>query len=283
MRRLQIFLYLLVGLTLAACNLNAGQVAPTIAATEAVQVEARPTLLPTLTPLVNNQAVATIQIFATSVLPPTVISNPPVVNQVAAVTRLLNNGRGITTGSAMNEGNFEVEGYCGLLNPAYGVYEDDVNWFCTFQEQSALQLRQNHFDDICQRTYNNLGAFAVQISSNESPAFRWRCHEYTITPIPVPQKFPYLLDGGRGMTTGTTMNQGNFEVEAYCTTINPNYSVSEDDTFWYCTENGQAVLTLGSAEFDDICIRTYNNAAAYAEQINSNADPVFRWRCYELR
>jgi hypothetical protein len=53
--------------------------------------------------------------------------------------------------------------------------------------------------------------------------------------------------------------------------------------FFGIIQHGQRVLTLGSAEFDDICIRTYNNAAAYAEQINSNADPVFRWRCYELR
>lgn len=283
MRGLRIILFLLLGLFLAACNLNEGQGAPTVAATQAAQVATAQILLPTLTPLIGSQSGANTQVLATSVAPPTAIVNQAIINQTVEITRLLNHGFGITTGSAMNEGHFEVEGYCGIVNPAYGVFEDDVNWFCTFQEQPALELRQQHFDDICQRTYNNHGAFAIQISSNETPAFRWRCYEYTITPTPIPPKLPYLLDGGQGMVTGLVMNQGNFEVEAYCTTINLNYSVTEDDIFWYCTENDQRVLTLGSAEFDDICIRTYNNPAAYAEQIQSSEIAVYRWRCYELR
>jgi hypothetical protein len=221
---------------------------------------------------------------STQAFVPTVAAIPTSVpNQVTSITRLLNNGRGLSTGATMNNGNFEVEGYCGILNPAYGVHEDDVNWFCTFEGQSALQLRANHFDDICRRTYNNQNAFVVQISTNDNLANSWRCYEYTITPTPIPPKVAYLLNNGIGMTTGNMMNNGNFEVEAYCTTINPNYGVTEDNTFWYCTENGQRVLTLGVAEFDDICIRTYRNPGAYAEQIPSDADPVYRWRCYELR
>lgn len=278
MRLTQILLFLTVILLVSACNLDEGRIAPTAAPTEAVQVVATRTPLPTLTSFVVNSSGVNTQVFV-----PTIVVSTAVPNQVTEITRLLNNGRGLSTGSAMNDGNFEVEGYCNLLNPAYGVRRDDVNWFCTFQGQAALQLRQQHFDDICRRTYNNPNAFAVQIPGNEIPAFRWRCYEYTITPTPIPQKYPFLLNNGRGLTTGSVMNNGNFEVEAYCTTINPNYGVTEDHTYWYCTENGQRVLTLGSAEFDDICIRTYNNPAAYAEQIQSDAYPVYNWRCYELR
>jgi hypothetical protein len=274
----------MTSLFLSACNLNEGQAAPTALPTQISQANANRTALPTLTPLIGKQTGANTQVFVSTPVPATPIPFATTIpNQTVEIMRLLNNGRGLSTGSAMNGGHFEVEGYCGILNPAYGVYEDDVNWFCTFEGQSALQLRQQHFDDICQQTYTNPNAFAVQISGNETPAYRWRCYEFTITPTPIPPRLPYLLDGGRGMTTGSVMNQGNFEVEAYCTTINSNYGVTEDNTYWYCTENGQRVLTLGSAEFDDICIRTYNNPAAYAEQIQNNDDSVYRWRCYELR
>lgn len=274
------FLLLMLILLVSACNLNEGQGAPTAAPTEVVQSEPSRTPLPTITPFVSSNSGANTQVLVPTPVPFVATSVP---NQTIEITRLLNNGRGLSTGSAMNNGHFEVEGYCGVLNPAYGIHEDDVNWFCTFEGQDALQLRQQHFDDICRRTYNNPTAFALLIVTNDVLANSWRCYEYTITPTPVPPKVPYLLDNGRGLTTGSVMNQGNFEVEAYCTTINPNYGVTEDDTYWYCTENGQRVLTLGSAEFDDICIRTYNNPAAYAEQIPNDADPVYRWRCYELR
>jgi hypothetical protein len=183
----------------------------------------------------------------------------------------------------MMDGNFEVEGYCALLNASYGVSEDGTNWYCTFQGQNALLLRQEHFDDICRRTYNSLNAVAYQTPNTSRPSYAWRCIEYTVPLTATPQRFPVLAMNGRGLSTGSVMNEGNFEVEAYCSRINAGYGVSRDDNYWYCTQNGQRILTLGVAEFDDICIRTYNNPSAYAEQIQNSQIPVFRWRCYILQ
>lgn len=91
---------------------------------------------------------------------------------------------------------------------------------------------------------------------------------------------PQLLDGGRGLTTGRPMNNGEFEVEGYCTQLNVNYGVDADLNNWYCTENGQRVYTLGTQEFDDICFRTYQVAGAYAQQIEGSQRPAYRWRCF---
>lgn len=277
-------LLLLLMLTLTACNLGNPETeeplvqlptettAPQIQITNRADAPPSPTALP-----VFNTAIPTAILPPTAIIPATATTASPIPN-----TRLLNNGRGLSTGITVNNGEFQVEGYCGQLNPAYSVHEDGVNWFCTFENQDALQLREQHFTDICQRTYGNPNAFAAQVGTSPQPAYRWRCLEYTIRPTNTPQMVPALLNNGRGLSTGLIMNNGEFQVEGYCSLINPAYSVSEDNINWFCTLNGQPILTLGTAEFDDICIRTYNNPAAYAEQLNLNVDPAFRWRCLAL-
>jgi hypothetical protein len=251
--------------------------------TRTPQIITRPTSVFQASPVV--QATAVFQ--PTSMLPPTVVViNPPVatsapviVNPDGSNLRILQNGRGLSNGQAMNNGEFQVEGYCPLLNPAYNVAEDDVDWFCTYQGQRALTLRENHFTDICRRTYNSSTAVAQVVSSSQVPNERWRCFEYVVPPAPTPVRFPTLLQNGIGMSSGSAMNNGNFEVEGYCSAINPTYGVTRDDNFWYCTNNGQRILTLGVAEFDDICFRTYRVAGAFAQQ-ESNPIPAFGWRCY---
>jgi hypothetical protein len=290
--RIVLLLFLVV---LAACNARP-QATPTSPPSPTNTIPPLPTRTPfgtaiSVSPVANAPTpliVATFARPATSVLPPTSILPPTAVvpqGQAGPIpnTMMLMNGRGITTGSPMSNGNFEVEGYCALLNPTYGVGRNDNDWYCSFQGQEALVLRQEHFDDICRRTYNNALAVAYQIPNTAQPAFAWRCLEYINPPTATPQRLAVLAMNGRGMTTGSPMNNGNFEVEAYCTTINASYGVTRDDNYWYCTQNGQRIITLGIAEFDDICIRTYNNPAAYAEQIQSSEIAAFRWRCFILQ
>lgn len=279
--------FLLILFVLAACNARP--------ATPTEQILPSPTNtippLPTLTPFGQmNSANPTALSFATVARPATSAAPATVTpfsgqaqSSGASLTRILSGGRGLTDGAVMNDGNFQVEGYCRLLNPTYGVIDDTVNWYCTFEGQNALLLRQDNFTDICRRTYNNPNAVAFQTTGTARPSYAWRCIEYTITMTPTPQRIPVLASNGRGLTTGAVMNDGNFEVEAYCTTINASYGVTRDDNYWYCTSNGQRIITLGVAEYDDICIRTYNNPAAYAEQVQSSAIPAFRWRCYVLQ
>lgn len=239
--------------------------------------------VPTVTPLFANQGAApppTANVPPTAIpptaIPPTVIrADGPIPN-----TRYLQGGRGISSGAIMNNGNFEVETFCSLLNVEYGVSRDSNDWFCTFAGQRALTLREHHYTEICDLTYNNDDAFAYQISGVGEPALGWRCLEYTILPSPTPQLIKRLLQNGRGLSTGNPMNDGNFEVEAYCSQINSSYGVNEDGNFWYCTQEGRNVLTLGVAEFDDICFRTYNRAGAFAEQVNNSDPAAYRWRCY---
>lgn len=280
------FFFLLTMLLLAACNAR-----PIATPTEEVLPTNTIPPLPTLTPFGQISGpsptpppIATVARPATSLAPATVTPFSG-QNQAsgASLTRILSGGRGLTTGATMNDGNFEVEGYCVLLNPAYGVADDGTNWYCTFQGQNALILRQDNFNDICRRTYNNINAVAIQTTGSSRPSYAWRCIEYTITMTPTPQRFPVLASNGRGMSTGSVMNNGEFEVEGYCRAINASYGVTRDDNFWYCTQNNQRIITLGVAEFDDICIRTYNNPAAYAEQVQNSQIPAFRWRCYVLQ
>ena len=108
----------------------------------------------------------------------------------------------------------------------------------------------------------------------------------TIAPSPVPLNYtpqPSLLNGGRGLTNGAIQNNGEFQVEGFCTQRNPNWGVTEDGTRWYCTENGNRVFALGIAEFDSICIQTYSNPAAFAQQIVSSQPEAYRWRCFGLQ
>lgn len=236
--------------------------------------------VPTTTPLINTNN--TTGGAATAILPPTVAVSNSGNSGTASQNTLLTNGRGLTTGGTVTNGQFEVEGYCSILNSQYGVSEDGTDWYCTFNGQRALTLRQEQFNDICQRTYNNSNAIAVQVNNGQPRAYQWRCYQLAVQPTPTSSAPPQLLQNGRGLTTGAVVNNGEFQVEGYCSAINPNYGIDVDNNFWYCTENGNRILTLGVAEFDDICIRTYSNPAAYAEQINTNDRPAYRWRCFAI-
>lgn len=218
-----------------------------------------------------------------SVQPPTAVIPPTEINLTGPLpnTRLLNAGIGLSNGQVMLAGEFQVEGYCSLLNSDYRADEDGNDWYCTFNGQRALTLQTDDFSEICRLTYNLQSAYAVQIVSAIQPAYRWRCIENTMGgPTATPRDIPRLLQNGRGLTTGNPVSNGQFEVEAYCTSINTSYGVDEDGNQWYCTQNGQRILTLGRAEFDDICFRTYNTPGAFAEQLDNGEPPAYRWRCY---
>lgn len=282
MTRFSTILLGLVLFILAACG-NAPlepTVPPTLTPFPSPQVQATrtplvlPTALPTFTPVVNNQ---------TGVTPIVITATPFVVaTQTNNQSSLLMNGRGLTNGQTVTNGEFQVEGYCSLLNPSYGVGEDGTDWFCTFNNQRALTLRADDFNEICRLTYNNQNAIAVQVNSGQALAFQWRCYELVLPPTPTSTAPPQLLNNGRGLTNGQLVTNGEFQVEGYCSAINPNYGVDEDGTFWYCTENGNRILTLGVAEFDDICIRTYNNPAAFAQQVPDGGPPAYQWRCFAI-
>lgn len=229
------------------------------------------------TPIFNNQPVSTTIPQATAFVPATFT---PIVASNSGT--ILTNGRGLTNGASVSNGEFQVEGYCNILNPSYGVAEDGTDWYCTFQGQRALTLRQTQFNDICQRTYSNPNAIAIQVNNGQRPAYQWRCYQLANPPTPTSSAPPRLATNGRGITTGAFVTNGEFEVEGYCSSINPSYGVDVDQNFWYCTENGNRILTLGVAEFDDICIRTYSNPAAFSQQIQNNDRPAYRWRCFVI-
>ncbi len=113
----------------------------------------------------------------------------------------------------------------------------------------------------------------------------------TSMPIPVSQsdEFPpidrsrapdgsELLNGGRGLTDGTTQNNGELQVEGYCRNL--GYGTNHDSNNWYCTNNGVNALQLEIADFDRICQQTYNNAEAFAIQDGNSYVPSFNWHCY---
>jgi len=87
-----------------------------------------------------------------------------------ANSQLLNGGRGITNNAAMDAGNFQVEGYCTNKGP---VSQDNINWFC-----GSTPLTVRDYDTICQQTYSNLGAFAIQNGGSSTPAYNWRCYSF---------------------------------------------------------------------------------------------------------
>lgn len=207
------------------------------------------------------------------------------------LARLLTDGRGLTTGGAVTNGEFEVEGYCTLLDSNNQVSENGFNWFCLRNGQRVRTLTIQDFDEICRRTYNETDAIAIQLPGSEPAAYRWRCYEYTVTPTPPPTPAPtstplpstarlIALNGGRGLTTGTVMSNGEFEVEGYCADINSSYGVDRNTNNWFCTLNGQRVRTLSPEDFNEICRRTYNRSDAFAAQQGTSDIPAFRWRCF---
>ena len=276
MMRFSGWVSIVVLMVLAACSSQ--PIAPTVAPTLTPFPSPQPrvtrtpldaTLLPTFTPFVSNPTAI-------------VVSATPLViaTQNNNQSQLLTNGIGLTNGQAVTNGEFQVEGYCSRLNGTYGVAEDGTDWYCTFNGQRALTLRADDFNEICRLTYNTPNSIAIQVDNGQRPAYQWRCYSLVIAPTPTSSAPPQLMTNGIGLTNGQTVTNGEFQVEGYCSSINPNYDVTEDGDFWYCTENGNRILILGVAEFDDICIRTYNNPAAFAMKNEGIAQAAYAWRCF---
>lgn len=103
----------------------------------------------------------------------------PPSNQRATAPRgavRLNNGIGLTNGRQMNDGNFQVEGYChrALMD----VEHDHTDWFCK-NDRIRVRLTVENLDEICRQTYRHSGAFAIQDGrEGRIPAFRWRCYAF---------------------------------------------------------------------------------------------------------
>ncbi len=92
---------------------------------------------------------------------------------------LLNGGVGMTNGAAMNNGLFQVEAYCSRIGGT--ISQTNTDWYC-----GSTQLQVSDYDQICQTTYNNSGAFAVHDGSSSTPAYNWRCYVYYMpSPSPV--------------------------------------------------------------------------------------------------
>lgn len=91
--------------------------------------------------------------------------------------RVLTGGVGQTNGAAMPSGQFQVEFYCEDLGlrPA----EDGTNWYCNYSNGGrAFTITNLDFDAICQATYFNASAFAIQDGNGSRPAYRWQCYGY---------------------------------------------------------------------------------------------------------
>ena len=88
-----------------------------------------------------------------------------------------------------------------------------------------------------------------------------------------------LLIGGIGLSDGSYMTNGEFQVEYYCT--DQGWGINHNNQDWYCVNrNNTRVYTLVQQDFDQICQETYNNSTAFAQQISSNQIRAFNWRCF---
>jgi hypothetical protein len=84
---------------------------------------------------------------------------------------LLRNGRGRTNGARVTNGEFQVEYYCSAYGYAGQIRRDNNYWYC-----GNFTLRQHDFNIICQDTYNNPRAWALQNGNSNIRAFNWRCY-----------------------------------------------------------------------------------------------------------
>jgi hypothetical protein len=91
---------------------------------------------------------------------------------------LLDGGTGLSDGRPMNDGNFQVEGYCGTgaMSNYPNVDYDNDNWYCINSNNERYVLEKADFDQICRFTYNNSMAFALPDANNPIDAFNWRCY-----------------------------------------------------------------------------------------------------------
>jgi eukaryotic-like serine/threonine-protein kinase len=88
---------------------------------------------------------------------------------------LLTGGTGLTDGAELDAGAFQIEYFC--TSRGYTTSNDGTNWYCENESGvTMITLQQSDFDEICQETYHNDAAFALQDGEGVSPAFRWRCY-----------------------------------------------------------------------------------------------------------
>ena len=155
---------------------------PTNTATQIPTQTATLTLIPsatqTFTPIPTSTSIPTS-------IPTAFFSPTPDPNNVLFLT----SGIGLTTGGSMTNGEFEVEGYCRILNTNFGVSEDSLYWYCTQNGSVVRTLIKADFDEICRRTYNDSNAAAIQIPGTQPAAYRWRCYAESI----IPSVFSYTL------------------------------------------------------------------------------------------
>lgn len=126
--------------------------------------------LATVTPTLTETFTLTPTVTLTRTRLPTRIptERPPTAVPQAV---LANGGVGLSNGARMNNGNFQVEGYCS--RQGLGTRRDSNYWYC-----GSKRLGQGDFNTICRLTYKNNNAFARQDGSGSIPAFRWRCYVY---------------------------------------------------------------------------------------------------------
>jgi eukaryotic-like serine/threonine-protein kinase len=90
---------------------------------------------------------------------------------------LLTDGQGLSDGAELDAGAFQIEYFC--TSRGYTTSNDGTNWYCENESgETTITLQQSDFDEICQDTYHNDEAFALQDGEGVSPAFRWRCYGY---------------------------------------------------------------------------------------------------------
>jgi hypothetical protein len=109
-------------------------------------------------------------------------SPSPVITPIPTLLPMLvplQNGVGLSNGRRISDGGMQVQGYC---NPQYlegytAVSHDNDHWYCHRSQGSSdrAQLTQEDFDRICQLTYSNPNAVAIQSDGPSIPAFSWKC------------------------------------------------------------------------------------------------------------
>ncbi|MCS7318036.1 MAG: hypothetical protein NZZ41_07020, partial [Candidatus Dojkabacteria bacterium] len=86
---------------------------------------------------------------------------------------ILKNGIGLTNGSILNDGTFQVAGYCSRQGKV--SEENGVDWFCV-DGNKREKLTPDHLDEICTLTYNVPQAKAIRDGTHAKLSYRWRCY-----------------------------------------------------------------------------------------------------------
>src|SRR5260221_1164311 len=155
---------------------------------------------------------------------------------------------------------------------------------CSFQKNAKLiaNMQKSHFRSLVVLVVivavASIGA--VVISSSLSKPTQLGGQASTANTIPLENQRETVPDGalilnnGVGITNGAAMNQGNFQVEAFCSRKGLG-SVSQNSTNWLCGS-----YTLQVKDFDEICGMTYTTTNAFVIRTGTSSTVAFNWRCY---